>query len=268
MCQRLQGHCQAPVLRASEASGPFSGSRGPCLSGSDRWSWTLWLPGDFTRLVREGLKRDIQIDMTFCMDDPFTQSQDVLDSIIKTRIYAQTGLLFKPSPLKRLPLHLVQCHQRDRVLFWKTPHADYVGPRSVTKSKPITPCDGPCLATRKRFWEKWGGGREGDSASHSNSSKSRRMLHSSPPPTFNIHRLKRVAPAHVEKTGKNFICPLHALSSRLQPLSFEYNCLLQIILGKTSVDEKNSFVWALPEKGWVHPFPNILVLFQVILKFK
>ena len=78
---------------------------------------TLWLPGDFTRLVREGLKRDIQIDMTFCMDDPFTQSQDVLDSIIKTRIYAQTGLLFKPSPLKRLPLHLVQCHQRDRVLF-------------------------------------------------------------------------------------------------------------------------------------------------------
>ena len=174
---------EAPVNQASnvsEAPGPLSGSSASCFRGLRSLFWlqrpflvcTLWLPGDFRRLVRETFK------LTFCMDDPFTQSQDVLDSIIKTRIYAQTGLLFKPSPLKRLPLHLVQCHQRDRVLFWKTPHADYVGPVSVTKSKPITPCDGPCLATPKRFWEKWGGGREGDSASHSNSSKSRRMLHS------------------------------------------------------------------------------------------
>ena len=87
---------EAPVNQASnvsEAPGPLSGSSASCFRGLRSLFWlqrpllvcTLWLPGDFRRLVRETFK------LTFCMDDPFTQSQDVLDSIIKTRIYAQTG---------------------------------------------------------------------------------------------------------------------------------------------------------------------------------
>ena len=48
-----------------------------------------------------GLNRDIEIDTTFSMVLPFTLCQDMVDSIIKSRIYWR---LLSKSPLKRIQI--------------------------------------------------------------------------------------------------------------------------------------------------------------------